>query len=183
MGPLFFLGRKRDMEYAPDDLTMAVNQRVSELGFELVDVRKRVSRGRIVLQIRVDREGSEPGSGVTADDCAVVSRALEVWFDESAALGDRYVLEVSSPGIERPIRFPRHWERYVGHDVRVKLKDRGRETATIVRVVDEGNVVLKFNNRGDEEKVRLKDIKEATLVVDWSTLDRSVARNASKESP
>jgi ribosome maturation factor RimP len=170
------------MEYAPDDLTSAVDQRVAELGFELVDVRKRVSRGRTVLQIRVDREGSAPGSGVTADDCATVSRELETWFDESAMLGDRYVLEVSSPGIERPIRFPRHWERYVGQDVRIRIQGRGRERATIVSVPEEGTVVLRFGAEGEEQAIPLKEVKDATLAVDWSKLDRSLARNASKES-
>jgi len=170
------------MEYAPDDLTSAVDRRVAELGFELVDVRQRASRGRTVLQIRIDREGSKPGSGVTADDCATVSRELEAWFDESAMLGARYVLEVSSPGIERPIRFPRHWERYVGQDVRVRVSGRAREKATIVRLPNEGTVVLRFGEKGEEQAVSLKDVKEATLAVDWSKLGRSLARNARKES-
>ena len=170
------------MEHAPDDLTSAVDQRVAELGFELVDVRKRRSRGRTVLQIRVDREGSGPGSGITADDCATVSRGLEAWFDESEMLGAGYVLEVSSPGIERPIRFLRHWERYVGQDVRVRIPGRGRERATIVRVPDEGTVVLRFGVQGEEQAIHLKEAKDATLAADWSMLDRSLARKASKES-
>ena len=80
------------MEYASDDLTEAVDMRVAELGFELVDARKRVSRNRTVLQLRIDRQQAESGGGITADDCAFVSRGLETWFDESGVLGDRYVL-------------------------------------------------------------------------------------------
>jgi len=170
------------MEYVPDDLIDVVDMRVTELGFELVDVRKRVSRGRTVLQVRVDRVESDSGSGVTADDCATVSRALEVWFDESGMLGDRYILEVSSPGIERPIRFPKHWERYVGQDVRLRLRGRGRVRATIMSVPDEDTVVLRLAAGGEEQVVRFKEARDAVLVVDWSMLDPSLTRTVSKES-
>jgi ribosome maturation factor RimP len=171
------------MEYAPDDLTDAVDSRVAALGFELVDVRKRGSRGRTVLQVRVDRENASPGRGVTADDCATVSRALEAWFDETGVLGDRYVLEVSSPGIERPIRFRKHWERYIGHDIRLRLRGRGGVKATIVRVLDENEVVLRLATGGEEQVVPMKEACDAVLVVDWSKLDPSLKRTESKESP
>ena len=170
------------MEYAPENLTDAVDARVTELGFELVDVRKREARGRTVLQVRVDRVDSAPGGGVTADDCATVSRALEVWFDDSEMLGRRYILEVSSPGIERPIRFAKHWERHVGQDIRLRLRGRGRVRATIVRVPDESTVVLRFSAGGEEQAVSLKEASDATLVVDWSMLGRSLTRTVSKES-
>jgi ribosome maturation factor RimP len=171
------------MEYAPEDLIDAVESRVAALGFELVDVRKRVSRGRTVLQVRMDRPDSAPGRGVTADDCAAVSRALEAWFDETGKLGERYVLEVSSPGIERPIRFRRHWERYVGRDIRVRLHGRGGVRATILRVLDENAVVLRLAEGGKEQVVPFKDACDAVLVVDWSKLDRPLTRTVRKESP
>ena len=57
---------------------------------------------------------------VTVDDCARVSRALEGWLDEHDEIPERYVLEVSSPGIERPLTRPRDWERFVGEPVVVE---------------------------------------------------------------
>ncbi len=171
------------MEYAPDDLTEAVDMRVAGLGFELVDARKRVSRNRTVLQVRIDRQQAELISGITADDCALVSRGLEAWFDESGVLGDQYVLEVSSPGIERPIRFARHWERYVGQDVRLRLGGRGRVKATIVRMLDRETVVLRRAADGEEQAVPIEKACDAVLVVDWSNVDRSLTRTESKESP
>ena len=108
------------MEYASDDLTEAVDLRVAELGFELVDARKRVSRNRTVLQVRIDRQQAESGGGITADDCAFVSRGLETWFDESGVLGDRYVLEVSSPGLDRPLKKPADFERFAGQPIKLK---------------------------------------------------------------
>lgn len=135
-----------------------------------------------MLQVRVDKQDSAPGKGVTAEDCATVSRALESWLDDSGTLGERYVLEVSSPGIERPIRFPEHWERFVGHDVRVRASGRRQARATIVGVSDGRSVSLRFAADGSERTVPLDDIKDATLVVDWSKMDRSMNKTESEES-
>ena len=70
----------------------------------------------------------------------------------------------------------------MGQDVRVRVSGRAREKATIVRLPNEGTVVLRFGEKGEEQAVSFKDVKEATLAVDWSKLGRSLARNARKES-
>ncbi len=165
------------METSAEALLTEVRSRAEALGFELVDLRKRGSGNRLSLQVRIDRPESGLGKGVTADDCATVSRALEAWLDESGALGPRYVLEVSSPGIERPVRWAQHWERFQGHEVRVKLPDRGRVKATIVRLVDDDTVALMLEN-GEEVTVALEQAQDATLVVDWSQLDRATPKTA-----
>jgi ribosome maturation factor RimP len=113
--------------------------------------------------------GSEPGSGVTVDDCARASRALETWLDDAGVAGPKYILEVSSPGIERPIRWPEHWQRYLGQDVNVRIPRRGRVRATIVDVVDDGgSVVLHPSGETSEVTVSLEEVRDATLAVDWS---------------
>jgi len=165
------------MDKIAEDLIIQVRARAESLGFELVDVRQRGVGKRVSLQVRIDRPESRPGEGVTANDCATVSRALEAWLDETGLLGPRYVLEVSSPGIERPIRWAQHWRRFQGHDVRVKLPDRGKVRATIVRVIDDDVVALRLGN-GEEVTVSLEDARDATLVVDWSQFDRSRHKTA-----
>ncbi len=165
------------MDTSADDLVPQVRSCTEKLGFELVDVRKRGSGKRVSLQVRIDRRESRPGEGVTADDCALVSRALEAWLDESGVLGPRYVLEVSSPGIERPIRWVQHWRRFQGHEVRVKLSDLGKVKATIVSVIDDNSVVLRLDS-GEEVTVPLQEARDATLVVDWSEFDRSMPKTA-----
>lgn len=165
------------MDKIAEDLIIQVRARAESLGFELVDVRQRGFGKRVSLQVRIDRPESRPGEGVTANDCATVSRALEAWLDETGLLGSRYVLEVSSPGIERPIRWAQHWRRFQGHDVRVKLPDRGKVRATIVRVIDDDVVALRLGN-GEEVTVSLEDARDATLVVDWSQFDRSRHKTA-----
>ncbi len=164
-------------------LTTEIRSRVAGLGYELVDVRKRGSSRRVHLQLRVDRPHAAPGSGITIAECASVSRALEAWLDEEQPFGPRYVLEVSSPGIERPVRWPEHWARYVGHDVNVRIAGRGRLRATIVEVVDgQDAVVLRPVGEDDELTVRFGDTSDATLAVDWSEIDRLTSQRTSSKT-
>lgn len=155
-----------------DQLTGQIRRRVAQMGFDLVDLKKRGSLNQARLQIRIDRpEG--PLGGVTIDDCASVSRDLEAWFDDTELLGPRYVLEVSSPGIERPIRWAEHWRRFVGEDVKVRLAGIGRVRATILGV-ESDRVSLKLEN-GEVVEPSIEEACDATLFVDWDKLDRSVA--------
>ncbi|MSR07385.1 MAG: ribosome maturation factor RimP [Gemmatimonadetes bacterium] len=150
-------------------LTADVETRLADLGFELVDIRVGGTTARVRIQIRIDWRDTVPERGITVDDCASASRALERGFEEAGRLGDRYVLEVSSPGIERPVRRREHWERFVGRDVQVRLRGRGRIRATITRVVEgRDDVVLKPVGGGDEIVVAIADARDATLVVDWN---------------
>jgi ribosome maturation factor RimP len=118
--------------------------------------------------VRIDRPDNSTGSGVTVDDCATISRELEQWLDATGTLGTRYILEVSSPGIERPVRWREHWVRFVGRDVLVRLPGRGRLRATILGVPDgTESVVLKVVANGEEVTVPLAEARDARLAVDW----------------
>ncbi len=151
-----------------EGLISEIRGQVAELGYELIDLRKRGSRTRPLLQVRVDVPDAAPGRGITHADCSVVSRGLERWLDETRVLGERYVLEVSSPGIERPIRWAEHWSRFEGREVNVRLAGRGRVRATIVGVTNGGTSVL-LRPQGDEQAVTvpLEEARDATLAVNW----------------
>jgi ribosome maturation factor RimP len=165
------------MDAALEQMIEEVRSRVAALGFELADLQQRGAGSRIRLQVRIDRPDSRPGRGVTIEDCTAVSRALEAWLDAAQVLGPRYVLEVSSPGIERPLRWRQHWERFRGHDVHVRVRGAGRRRATIVDVADDRDVVvLAFEEAGTEE-VPLEAILDAILAVDWGAVEREVRRD------
>lgn len=151
------------------ELTAEIRSRIAALGFELVDLRRGGSAQRARLQVRVDRLDAAPGHGITVDECAAVSRALETWLDASQVLGPRYVLEVSSPGIERPVRWPQHWARFVGREVHVRLPERGRTRATIVEVAPDGGTVSLRLAGGEVVTVPTDQARDATLVVEWGT--------------
>jgi ribosome maturation factor RimP len=155
-------------------LVEGLRERVEALGFELADVQRRGAGSRVRLQVRIDRPDAAPGRGITVDDCAQVSRVLEAWFDAEQSLGPRYVLEVSSPGIERPLRWRQHWVRYRGREVNVRIAGRGRSRARIVEVRGDDVVVLAFPD-GASEPVRLDAIQDAKLVVDWEAVEREAA--------
>src|SRR6476646_2365074 len=126
-----------------DALLAPIRAHIAGLGFELVDLRHVGTAQRPILQVRVDRPDSRPGHGITADDCAGISRSLERFLESRAMVGPRYVLEVSSPGIERPLRWPEHWRRFVGRRARVRAAALGgRREVTIVAVPDEGHVTV-----------------------------------------
>ena len=105
-----------------DALLAPIRDHLAGLGFELVDLRRTGTLQRPILQVRVDRPDSRPGQGVTAEDCAGISRSLERFLESRAMVGPRYVLEVSSPGLERPLRWPEHWRRFLGERVRVRVQ-------------------------------------------------------------
>ena len=155
-----------------DALLAPIRDHIAELGFELVDLRRSGTLQRPILQVRVDRPDSRPGQGVTADDCAVISRSLERFLEQRAMVGPRYVLEVSSPGLERPLRLPEHWRRFVGRRARVRAASLpGKSRVEILAVPDNEHVVLRLDD-GSQVTVALDTIRDAVLVVDWETIGK-----------
>ena len=84
-------------------------------GLELVDVELGGAGGRTTLRLFIDRDG-----GVSLDDCSSISRAVSAALDVEDPIQGAYDLEVSSPGLDRPLRTPEHFEKYAGEKVRVK---------------------------------------------------------------
>ena len=162
-----------------DSLVEAFRAQLEAQGLDLADLRIGGTPQRPLVQVRIDWPPADPPRRVTVADCAAASRALETWLDagggggggrggrESAGLlGTRYVLEVSSPGMDRPLRWHRHWARFVGRDVEVKLAGLGRVRARIVAVPDDATVVLELQD-GAPRAVLLADIRDARLAIDW----------------
>jgi ribosome maturation factor RimP len=106
---------------------------VDEVGLDLEELAVTRAGRRFVVRVTVDGDG-----GVTHDDLSDVARGLSAAFDAAEETGgeitsDAYTLEVSSPGVDRPLTLPRHWRRNVGRLVSVRTGDRtitGRVTAT-----------------------------------------------------
>ncbi len=150
----------------------AIRDLVDRLGFELADLQRTGTRDRPILKVRIDRPDSAPGRGVSAEDCRLVSRALERMLEGTAGVGDRYVLEVSSPGIDRPLRWIAHWRRFVGRRVRVRAAGlTGRTIVDIVDVPDDDHVRIRLPD-GTERLLALTDVRDAVLDVDWKTIGK-----------
>ncbi|HKO15850.1 MAG TPA: ribosome maturation factor RimP [Gemmatimonadaceae bacterium] len=149
-----------------DDLERVVASEVDAIGYELVELRRGGTRGRPLIEVRIDRRD---GQNVTVDDCAKVSRAIEGQLDGSALVAERYVLQVSSPG-DRPLRTAQDWRRFVGRWASVSSSSHGgRLEGKIIAVEgEEGTeaVVLELD-RGVQRRVPLAEIQEARLAFHW----------------
>jgi len=89
---------------------------MTENNFELVDVEYVKEAGNWYLRAYIDKEG-----GITVDDCEIISRRLGDWLDEKDFIADSYILEVSSPGLGRPLKKDKDFNRSIGEDVDIKL--------------------------------------------------------------
>lgn len=91
---------------------------VLEEGFKLYDIAWTLDRGRKILRVMVEGEGRE----VTIDDCARLSHSIEDVIEVKGLIPERYDLEVSSPGLRRPLKKEEHFRRVLGKVIRVKTK-------------------------------------------------------------
>ena len=148
-------------------LTGWVEPVVTSAGYDLEELVVRPAGQRSVVRVVVDRD-----AGVSLDDVAELSRALsEVLDAQDEALGrSPYVLEVTSPGVDRPLTAPRHWRRNVGRLVGVTVgpeKAREQLTARVLRVEDDG-VVLEVQKGGAKKGQVRRAAGERT--VGWAEL-------------
>jgi ribosome maturation factor RimP len=165
--PTFFVSPQAPRYYVKPDLEAIVRSSLAPLGLELFELRQRGSSARPILDVRVERAD---GGDVTIDDCATASRAIEARLDAERPLGERYVLEVSSPGVERPLRGPDDWRRSAGKPA-VVTSDAlgGAAEVEIVGVEDapEGAVGVVRTARGDEVRVPFDSVRQARLAFHW----------------
>ena len=155
-----------------DKLDRGIEAVVTGLGFELVAIDRGGGRRRPLLRLRVDRPGGVPGrSELNVDDCAEISREVRDWLDETGAAGESYILEVSSPGVERPLVRQDDYERFAGFEVRLRgfgpLADGERQVEGILRgVVEEGDAgpVVVLERKDGEMRVPVAGIAKANLV-------------------
>ena len=137
-------------------------------GCDVVQLTFRRERPGWVLRALVEKRGADPriGSGVDHALCAAVSRELGDALDAEDAVGERYVLEISSPGIERPLTRPADWVRFAGRAARVEterpIAGRRRFSGAIGAVAD-GAVVLALEG-GGSAAIPFAEMTKAHLV-------------------
>ena len=138
---------------------------VAALGLELEDVELRSAGRRLILRVLVDT-----ATGISLDEVATAAQAVSEVLDGTDALGDApYTLEVSSPGVDRPLTLPRHWQRNVGRLVAVSLTDGGQVTGRLTRIEDD-DVVLEVTSKGRSTTrvIPLTDVRRAVVEVEFS---------------
>ena len=132
--------------------------------FELVDVEYVKEAGSWYLWAYIDKEG-----GITVDDCEIISRTLSDWLDKEDFIEDSYILEVSSPGLGRPLKKDKDFERSLGDEVELKLfkaRNKQKDFAGILKAYDKETVTIAMDD-GTEEVFTRTEIALIRLAFDF----------------
>lgn len=178
---MFLLQRGQVVMNLPERLTAMVEPLVNNLGFELVLLDYNPYRGSASLQLFIDAAG-----GITLDDCERVSREVEGLLDVEDPIPQGYRLEVSSPGLDRPLVKPEHFERFAGSEARVQMiaplpgGSARRKFQGVLRGVQNGNVVLETADAGKIE-LALSQIERARLVPEFDFTGSAAPNRREKE--
>lgn len=157
---------------ATDRIRMLANEIVEFSGMELVHLEMRRESGGMIVRLFIDKEG-----GVTLDDCAHVSRQVSARLDADDPIQGRYTLEVSSPGLDRPLSRDRDFERFTGQRVKVTTEspiDGQRNFIGRLSGLMAGAVHLVLED-GREVNIPRNRISRACLQEEVRTADRHKA--------
>jgi ribosome maturation factor RimP len=148
------------MRQDPYKLRQILKVMVESMGYELVGVEFHSHGANALLRLYIDKE-----SGINVDDCQRVSGQVSSMLDVEDPIPGHYTLEVSSPGLDRPLFEPEHFTRFVGYEIHVQLTEprNGRRKFTGRLLSRHGDdIVLEVN--GEELLIPLGHIKKARLV-------------------
>ena len=155
-----------------DEIADLVEPILRDRGHELYDVELTGS----TIRVLVDKEG-----GVALDDLESVSRAISSALDDADPMPSRFYLEVSSPGLERPLRRPGHFARAVGSTVKVKTHPQvegDRRVDGVLLAADDDGVTIEAG--GHERRLTYDQIERARTVFEWGAASKPAKkRNAS----
>mgnify|MGYP002631314511 CR=1 FL=1 len=136
---------------------------MAELGYELVRVAV-LGRERPTVQVMADRADGAP---IVVSDCEAISQAISAVLDVADLIPGAWTLEVSSPGIDRPLTRVKDWNRYTGHLARAEMAiplDGHRRISGVVLGADEAHARMRLDD-GTELALPLADIRRAKLVL------------------
>ncbi len=154
------MAKRTEIEAKTEALVLPI---IEEHHFELVDVEYVKEGANWYLRVYADKEG-----GINIDDCVLISRALEEKLDAEDFIEDAYILEVSSPGLGRPLKKEKDYIRSIGKSIDIKLYkavDKQKEFTGILKEYSNGQIVVTM----DEEDItfEIKSIANARLSLDF----------------
>ena len=140
-----------------NELKDVIKNIVEDNGCELYDIEETQEGDHKYYRVYITKPG-----GVSLNDCAAINNLISPIFDVEDPIEGKYFLEVSSPGVERKLTKPEHFEKSVGENVKVTLNDGTKVKGQLKSFIDNVAEIGK-------EKVNYEDIKKAKTYVDWST--------------
>lgn len=136
---------------------------IEQNNFELVDIEYVKEGSNWYLRVYIDKPG-----GINVDDCELISRALSDKLDEEDFIDDAYILEVSSPGLGRPLKKDKDFERSLGEDVEIKLyrmKDGTKDYRGFLKSYNKEEIVIEDND--EEITFKRSEIALVRLALDF----------------
>ena len=155
------MSKREIYEQKTEELIMPL---IEQHQFELVDVEYVKEGGNWYLRAYIDKPG-----GITVDDCELVSRVLSDLLDEHDFIEDAYILEVSSPGLGRPLKKDKDFARSIGEEVDVKTFraiQHQKDFTGILKAYDKEKIVLELEG-GEEMEFARADIALVRLAFDF----------------
>ena len=154
------MSRKEIYEQKAGELLLPI---VESHGFELVDVEYVKEGANWYLRVYADKEG-----GINIDDCVLISRALEAKLDAEDFIEDAYILEVSSPGLGRPLKKEKDYLRSIGKSIDIKLYqavEKQKEFTGILKEYSKDHIILEIDH--EDMTFEMKGIANARLSLDF----------------
>ena len=154
------MSKKEIYEQKAEDLVTPI---VEKYGFELVDVEYVKEGGNFYLRAYVDKPG-----GITVEDCETVSREFSDKLDEADFIDEAYIMEVSSPGLGRPLKKEKDFKRSMGEEVEIRTYrpiNREKEFYGVLTAYDENSVTI--DCEGEEKIFQKADIALIRLAFDF----------------
>jgi ribosome maturation factor RimP len=142
------------------ELIKLLEPTVDHLGYELTDLELKLGGRDGLVRLFIDAQ-----DGIGVEDCETVSRQVSVILDVEDPIPGNYTLEVSSPGLDRTLTKPAHFQRFMGEDVRVKLRfplDGRRNFRGALAAADDENIEVVVD--GESHSLPLSTIESARLV-------------------
>ena len=152
---------------------------INQMGFDVVRI---ITIGNVnpTLQIMIERKDRE---NIVVDDCAAVSRAVSALMDEKAPIAGRYNLEVSSPGLDRPLTTLENFVRFAGFEAKIEtdteVEKRKRFKGRILRVDEQDNIILAMD--GEEYAIPYDAVAKAKLLLTDELLAAAAAEAGEEE--
>jgi len=143
-----------------EELMQLLEPAVERLGYELSDLEVKLGGRDGVVRLFIDK-----AEGVGLEDCEAVSRQVSALLDVEDPLPGHYVLEVSSPGLDRRLTKVEHFQRFMGEDIRVKLRfpiEGRRNFRGALRAADEENIEVEVD--GESHRLPMSTIESARLI-------------------
>ena len=146
------------------NLEESIEKIVKSHGAQFYDVERVKENGEWIYRVYITREG-----GVDLDLCADISSDISPMLDVHPPMQEHYFLEVSSPGIERKLNRPAHYEGAIGERITFKARGAGRKSGRLLYADDEGFTI---EEEGGQKRYLYSETEKARTIYDWDREDR-----------